>query len=381
MLQLLQYRRAMHSGRLESVKCEIAVWANVMEFIQNYDSGSERDDDGAENSEQQCTSGFVDEGLSSKAVRQVYLITYSQAELQKFPTRLSFARATLYSFSETPATVRYWSCSRERHQNSGFHYHMAIKLDRNQRWIMCKRSLERRHDILVHFSNVHHNYFSTWGGGGGGGGRGFVSTVLSKIVATYLPPYLPTYLTTYLPTYLPYQLTNHSTYLLTHPPTFLHPPFPTRSPTYLLFIPCVRLVMCAGYVMVKSFMSSLCHLNFSILSSLHFFTQCMTIGITKTSGKLGQNQYRKGTWDRFEGQDKQKCRITQMAAACVARYTGILLSRHLSLSSLESCLSKRSQAPLRYWFGPSLPLVLVMAVQVDYFLTLSRLCFIRCGWM
>ena len=133
-----------------------------MEFIQNYDSGSERDDDGAKNSEQQCTSGFVDEGLSSKAVRQVYLITYSQAELQKFPTRLSFARAVLYSFSETPATVRYWSCSRERHHNSGFHYHMAIKLDRNQRWIMCKRSLERRHDISVHFSNVHHNYFSAW---------------------------------------------------------------------------------------------------------------------------------------------------------------------------------------------------------------------------
>ena len=53
--------------------------------------------------------------------------------------------------------------------------------------------------------------------------------------------------------------------------------------------------------------------------------------INKTSGKLGRNQQRKGTWDR------------------------------LGSSSLESCPSKRSQAPWRYWFVPRFPLVLVMA--------------------
>ena len=42
------------------------------------------------------------------------------------------------------------------------------------------------------------------------------------------------------------------------------------------------------------------------------------LAIAKTSGKLGPNQYRKGTWDRLEGQDsseeKQKYHTTTIAA-------------------------------------------------------------------
>ena len=33
------------------------------------------------------------------------------------------------------------------------------------------------------------------------------------------------------------------------------------------------------------------------------------LAITKTSGKLGRNQYRIGTWDRLEGQDKCQAKI------------------------------------------------------------------------
>ena len=95
-----------------------------MEFISAYDS------DSAENCDCEESSIQEDLELNVKAVRKVYLVTYSQANLEKFPTRLSFARAVLCSFVETPATVVHWSCSREEHRESGSHYHMALKLDR-----------------------------------------------------------------------------------------------------------------------------------------------------------------------------------------------------------------------------------------------------------
>ena len=63
--------------------------------------------------------------------------------------------------------------------------------------------------------------------------------------------------------------------------------------------------------------------------------------------------------DRTSKNGKQKRRITTIVAVCVVgRYTAIVLLRYICLSLLES---KRSQAPLRYWFGPNVPLVLVRA--------------------
>ena len=45
--------------------------------------------------------------------------------------------------------------------------------------------------------------------------------------------------------------------------------------------------------------------------------------ITKTSQKLGWNQYREGTWDCLEGLDKHKCQIPTIVAVCAARYIAI----------------------------------------------------------
>ena len=80
--------------------------------------------------------------LDCRSVRRVYLITYSRADLVKFPTRRSFAHAVLASFSGVPASIQQWCCSQEEHQSStGKHYHMAIKFDKNQRWLSSKRYL------------------------------------------------------------------------------------------------------------------------------------------------------------------------------------------------------------------------------------------------
>ncbi|KAK2549578.1 hypothetical protein P5673_029967 [Acropora cervicornis] len=51
---------------------------------------------------------------------------------------------------------------KEAHQVNGFHYHMALKLNRCKRWLSSKWYLEENHGISVHFSNIHHNYYSAW---------------------------------------------------------------------------------------------------------------------------------------------------------------------------------------------------------------------------
>ena len=87
-------------------------------------------------------------------------LTYSQVNIERFPTRRSFADAVIHSFYDTPAKVLQWCCSLEQHENSGVHYHMAVKLDKNQRWLPSKQFLLDRCGISVHFSCIHKNYFS-----------------------------------------------------------------------------------------------------------------------------------------------------------------------------------------------------------------------------
>ena len=60
------------------------------------------------------------------------------------------------------AKVKHWSCCLEEHKNGGLHFHLAIKLDRNQRWISSKTYLIDVYGISVHYSNRHYNYYSAW---------------------------------------------------------------------------------------------------------------------------------------------------------------------------------------------------------------------------
>ena len=89
-------------------------------------------------------------------------MTYSQANLELFPTRRSFAEAVVGSFHSSNTRVMHWVCSRELHRNGGFHYHMALKLDRCHRWLCSKKFLKEQRSISVHFSDLHCNYYSAW---------------------------------------------------------------------------------------------------------------------------------------------------------------------------------------------------------------------------
>ena len=104
--------------------------------------------------------------LNSRQVRFVYLITYSQADLDIVPTREEFSRIVLDSFSNADPSSRVevvqWVCSQEGHRDGGIHYHMAVKLSARRRWLKIRNFLEERHRVKVNFSDKHCNYYSAW---------------------------------------------------------------------------------------------------------------------------------------------------------------------------------------------------------------------------
>lgn len=162
---------ASHCGKLLIVLvCVIVICSHVlsvMEFIEGYESDScfsavSECEANGEKGDNVATVDELGEEMHARSVRKVYLITYSQADLTRFPTRNTFAKAVLHSFSNTPGNVIQWSCCREEHKSSGHHYHMAIKLDKNQRWLASKRFLEYNNGISVHFSSIHRDYYSAW---------------------------------------------------------------------------------------------------------------------------------------------------------------------------------------------------------------------------
>ena len=81
--------------------------------------------------------------------------------MELFPSREDFTLAVVGSFSNRSAKIVQWCC-RESHQKSGELYHLAVKLDRNQRWLSSKEFLRSEYGIVVNYSSCHHNYYSAW---------------------------------------------------------------------------------------------------------------------------------------------------------------------------------------------------------------------------
>lgn len=111
--------------------------------------------------------------LNARAVRSVYLITYSQADLTKVSTRESFAQKVKEAFlscqpnsgsviTREQSLVENWVCCQEPHREGGLHYHMAVKLRHRHRWLQVRNYLSRVHQINVNFSSNPANYFQAW---------------------------------------------------------------------------------------------------------------------------------------------------------------------------------------------------------------------------
>ena len=76
----------------------------------------------------------ISPGLLNRTLRSVYLVTYSQTDLSIFPSRASFAEELVKYFGDPKVKVTQWVCSLEHHaNNSGVHYHAAVKLSMNRK--------------------------------------------------------------------------------------------------------------------------------------------------------------------------------------------------------------------------------------------------------
>ena len=101
---------------------------------------------------------------NSRLPRRTYLITYSQADLLKFPSRKQFGKCIKTHFNKGSGKVKvqHWACSLEKHQNGGNHYHVALKLTGPKRWKSVKESITSSEGIVVNFSDQHDNYHSAY---------------------------------------------------------------------------------------------------------------------------------------------------------------------------------------------------------------------------
>ena len=117
-----------------------------MEFIQSYAS-----DDNASND-----SG---KDLHQRVVTSVYLVTYSQVDMTKFPTCESFANELVKYFQSTKVNVLHWVCCIEEHESNGQHFHLALKLSKSKRWLPVKRKMQNNLNVVLHFSDSQHSIF------------------------------------------------------------------------------------------------------------------------------------------------------------------------------------------------------------------------------
>lgn len=99
-----------------------------------------------------------------RAEKRQYLVTYSQADLKKFPSRQSFGEMVAHEFNQGKSVVRvmHWACCQEPHREHGVHYHCAVKLNGKKRWLGVKNSIQSKYGIVVNFSDSHNFYMSAY---------------------------------------------------------------------------------------------------------------------------------------------------------------------------------------------------------------------------
>lgn len=112
------------------------------------------------------SGGESGSGLDPREIRRCYLITYSQVDKSKFPTKESFTEAVVKSFAvgKSKAKLVHWVCVREEHAKDGFHYHMAVKFSEGKRWKKAKKHLRTKYQTSINFteSEKYYNYYSAY---------------------------------------------------------------------------------------------------------------------------------------------------------------------------------------------------------------------------
>lgn len=99
-------------------------------------------------------------GSGNPKHRSVYLVTYSQADGNW--SRESYADAVVSTFEQADCQAVQWVCSKEDHAEGGHHFHLAIKLNRQKRWLRVRNQIAKSHGINVNFSDGHSQYYDAW---------------------------------------------------------------------------------------------------------------------------------------------------------------------------------------------------------------------------
>lgn len=95
--------------------------------------------------------------LGDRQSRYVYLLTYNQADMERFSSVQTFAPVIVDAFKKCNVSFERWVCSKEKHPNTGgFHYHMAIQLPRQSRWKAIKNQIHKDNNITVYFTIEHY---------------------------------------------------------------------------------------------------------------------------------------------------------------------------------------------------------------------------------
>ena len=99
-----------------------------------------------------------------KQARRVYLITFSQADRSKFPTRELFGNAITMAFnSSNKVKPTHWaSCMKSHEDGKSFHHHVSLALSGPKTWLEAKRGLQEKFGVAVHFSENEGGYYSAY---------------------------------------------------------------------------------------------------------------------------------------------------------------------------------------------------------------------------
>ena len=105
-----------------------------------------------------------DQMVNTNVGRRTYLVTYSQADLSKYPSRKEFGEMIKRYFDAGASKVKteYWACCLEEHNVGGYHYHVSLKLNGVKKWYAVKQNITSKENIVVNFSNKPNHYIAAY---------------------------------------------------------------------------------------------------------------------------------------------------------------------------------------------------------------------------
>ena len=110
---------------------------------------------------------ITDEILTQCTLRdscRTYLLTYSQANIERVPNCESFVKIITLAFDIGPSTskIDHWGACIEEHADGGKHFHMAVKLSNPRRWHPVPCVIREQSGIVVNFSSKNLGYLPAY---------------------------------------------------------------------------------------------------------------------------------------------------------------------------------------------------------------------------